>query len=1671
MQGGIMAKRIPSLAIMLAVTIVLAIFAAVFAGVSDTSYALDTWADKASDSLTGSGTQDDPYEISSGANLAYLAEQVNGGTDYDGQYFKLTQNINLNNSEWTPIGKIEISGTATATKAFNGIFDGGGCTVSNVAIRVKTVAAGLFGYVGTRGSVKNLTVSGLNVTFGTTADDLGYAGAIAYNEGAVTSVTVKNLNININAPDYFAGGVVGYNAGTVSSCTLTSVTEAKADTVGGIAGTNDGTVTACLSSASITSEGIENAGGIVGINAGTVTACLSSASITSEGIENAGGIIGTNEGGGTVGNCLATGELKARQAGGIAAQNTGSITTCAFYGKAEGVVGAAGIAYVNNGTVSNSLVAANVKATGETVENEFVEGAVYATASNASNSNFVKYLTPEQGGISADEMMVLTVEGWSVAEGRLPVPESLAGNTSATEAALLSEAKVVTLDDVTDETFNLYNGWYLVLPAREKTGFSFDGWKEGESSYGPGAEVEISENTAFTAQWVLNEIVFVSQSEDISKVYDGTESTLEAEFTHELTLTYEWFYRSSEEGPFEKIDGANASSISLTNVSSSGTYYCVATVSADGLTVNLQSGNFTVVISKADYTDVVYPYGEGLTAIDGGVYTGKKLADFSLAEGFFWVYPETTATVDVTEYLAYYNLNADNYNDYSLRIGLTLQKADYTDVVYPYGEGLTAIDGGVYTGKKLADFSLAEGFFWVYPETTATVDVKTYEAFFNADPVNYNDYALSVTVNLEKGTFTGEMLPYIPSFSVTYDPETTLDDIVLPKNVFWQEKTEKPVVSKSSYQAYFNSDPINYNDYSLAISVTVSKAEPVLHPSVAEVDYYEGNALPEILSASGDTAGTYVWGDYDGLVIGEKEYAWTFTPDDENYNTASGVIKITAIPKVLVSLTLDERPSKTEYYAFEYFSAEGAVVKANYNDGTCDTVTAYTLRYQKGDSFRAGDTFVILTYEGFELIVEGLTVNKIVVSEPSDETEYVYDNGNALHFALTSNDKFTLGGVLTAVEAGAYTVTVTLNDPDNYRWRNTEGNSFDIVWVVAKYKVSAPTVETDNVYDGKAKESGVSSGLYYTASGILTAVEAGTYELTVALKDKANTCWADETTEDRVLEWTIAKKKAPLPETLAVQKTYYYNGEMQTFEWVNADGIFVSGEKQTDAGQYEVKFNLISENYTWVSGGYEEKVLVWRILPKEIAVPTTGEREFVYIPDTMQELVITKRQEYVVSGNTAIDAGEYTAVISLVGGNYCWTGGETSDVRVDWQILPLEVAIPVMGTEMPVYCGETVYAPVNKANYYTLSGNTAVNAGSYVVTATLKSKNNYVWEDGTAENKTFDWEVVKKTLALPIYNGNLTYDGSVQNADITVDGSCVISGNTAKNVGEYTAEIRLKDANYVWADGSYGIKTVAWAIVPFKVNKPVVLGDSVYTPSGQYAAISESEYYTLSGNFALVAGNYTATASLKDKTNFTWQDSTVEDLTLNWKIVPAKVFKPENVRNLIYTGSEQTAEIHVSELCDISGNKAKDAGTYTATVSLKDSVNYTWEDGTVDPVTVEWNIYTLSLSDGEDVLQNYVAGTPLPSPQKENYFFDGWYASPDFSGERIYSLSELDEDTVLYAKWSEMPASGDGEPEKDNEGLPVAAIVGIAVACVCAAAAIAIIIIGLAKKNKIRREM
>ena len=49
----------------------------------------------------GTGTSADPYQIRTAEQLAYLAQQVNGGNAYSGTYFKLMEYIILNDESFT----------------------------------------------------------------------------------------------------------------------------------------------------------------------------------------------------------------------------------------------------------------------------------------------------------------------------------------------------------------------------------------------------------------------------------------------------------------------------------------------------------------------------------------------------------------------------------------------------------------------------------------------------------------------------------------------------------------------------------------------------------------------------------------------------------------------------------------------------------------------------------------------------------------------------------------------------------------------------------------------------------------------------------------------------------------------------------------------------------------------------------------------------------------------------------------------------------------------------------------------------------------------------------------------------------------------------------------------------------------------------------------------------------------------------------------------------------------------------------------------------------------------------------------------------------------------------------------------------------------------------------
>ena len=106
---------------------------------------------------TGSGTETDPYQISTAAGLKWFRDKVNDAkTEEETKICAvLTANIDLNNEPWTPIGNY----TTTNEIFYEGTFDGGGHTISNLNVTDRFICAGLFGAV-KGGTIKNLTVAG-----------------------------------------------------------------------------------------------------------------------------------------------------------------------------------------------------------------------------------------------------------------------------------------------------------------------------------------------------------------------------------------------------------------------------------------------------------------------------------------------------------------------------------------------------------------------------------------------------------------------------------------------------------------------------------------------------------------------------------------------------------------------------------------------------------------------------------------------------------------------------------------------------------------------------------------------------------------------------------------------------------------------------------------------------------------------------------------------------------------------------------------------------------------------------------------------------------------------------------------------------------------------------------------------------------------------------------------------------------------------------------------------------------------------------------------------------------------------------------------------------------------------------------------------------------------------
>ena len=291
----------------------------------------------------GTGTAENPYQIATGAQLAYLASSVNNGETYAGKNFVLTADIDLNKRPWTPIANTfsDVLFGGSDYRIFAGNLDGQGYTVSNVAIGSESdpLESDVFGLFGaTEGKISNLHLNTVSIYGKAKGNDFGYVnglagGLVGYACGNVENCHVTGLTMTMTTPSdssnligigaYWIGGLVGASeAKQIDECSVVSgmITETSGKgSIGGLIGELGKASKITYSRADVTlnvkaaPRGGADVGGFIGKGNGesnpetVIRNCYATGAVTGGAYTGgfAGGIWGLN-----IINCYATGNVK-----------------------------------------------------------------------------------------------------------------------------------------------------------------------------------------------------------------------------------------------------------------------------------------------------------------------------------------------------------------------------------------------------------------------------------------------------------------------------------------------------------------------------------------------------------------------------------------------------------------------------------------------------------------------------------------------------------------------------------------------------------------------------------------------------------------------------------------------------------------------------------------------------------------------------------------------------------------------------------------------------------------------------------------------------------------------------------------------------------------------------------------------------------------------------------------------------------------------------------------------------------------------------------------------------------------------------------------------------------------------------------------------------------------
>ncbi len=543
----------------------------------------------------------------------------------------------------------------------------------------------------------------------------------------------------------------------------------------------------------------------------------------------------------------------------------------------------------------------------------------------------------------------------------------------------------------------------------------------------------------------------------------------------------------------------------------------------------------------------------------------------------------------------------------------------------------------------------------------------------------------------------------------------------------------------------------------ISVDFEIKKASNYWREEITGQDIYEGEA-PVLKATAAFGSVKYLFsnkmdGYYSAEVPSEKGiyYVKAVVDASDNYNELeSSPISFSVLEEIILGVAVLSAPNKTEYIAFEHFDPTGLSLGVSYNSGRQMTVWGADISYsyQSADSFRFGDSGVLVSYNGasvmFRINVKKATydISKIVFEDCED----IYDGSfKSVEYSGTlpvGLDGIPISASISGggVNVGEYTSLLTFSSksqnyyiPDPISARITvKPRLAEIIWENRVFTYDGtPKIPRAYFVDvfGRKKE----------LAAIGARSFAGTYSAEVSYSDP----------------------------------NYYFTGMKADFTIAKAS--------------YDMS-GVIWSSESFVFDGEEKRVVITSGLPSGVSVIGYADNKAV------------NSGEYIATVSFSYDNTNYNPPIYI---GYKWQinkavyptdGFSFSDSAV---IYDGEMHYPVQNGEMP--CG--IDGSLLEYKFSTAARDVGDGRVKVEIIFSTQS-NNYK----PPENMYAYVEILPIVINVVWSDFEFTYDGSAYAPSASSEITEIIVSGSATDAGEYTATASALDKNYSVSNNTAAFK-------------------------------------------------------------------------------------------------------------------------------------------------------------------------------------------------------------------------------------------------------------------------